>query len=334
MVKASELQKTNNLIKNNELFSMFLNDGELYNILPELLKDRTTDKNIVWATDMYENYGVFYHRERQMFPDFNINLIFNGTLLPRNQKTKEQQQFRTKSKAEVFTPSWICNRMNNFCDEQWFMRKNVFNVEVDDGDAHTWTTIPDKIKFDDIEGKKQKEWQRYVDSRRIEITCGEAPYLVSRYDTTTGEQIPVCERIGVLDRKLRIVNENTDNEKDWYKWAVRAFEATYGFEYQGDNLFFARINMIQTFIDYYSVRFGKKPTKAKLKKIATIVSWNLWQMDGLLDIAPFGIPEDGFKKADFTSKKKKNKKNEPVYCIIKDWRNNKVIEYRSMKGNK
>ena len=41
---------------------------------------------------------------------------------------------------------------------------------------------------------------------RMEITCGEAPYLVSRYDTTTGEPIPIGRRIGLLDRKLCVIN--------------------------------------------------------------------------------------------------------------------------------
>ena len=46
-----------------------------------------------------------------------------------------------------------------------------------------------------------------------------SPYLVSRYDTTTGEQIPIEKRIGLLERKLRIINENIDNSTEWLKWA-------------------------------------------------------------------------------------------------------------------
>ena len=70
----------------------------------------------------------------------------------------------------------------------------------------TWTVSEGKIEL-----PKNKKWQHYVDSRRLEITCGEAPYLVSRYDVSTGELIvPPIRRIGILDRKLRIVGENTD----------------------------------------------------------------------------------------------------------------------------
>ena len=53
----------------------------------------------------------------------------------------------------------------------------------------------------------------------------EAPFLASRYDVETGEVLPVSERIGLLDRKLRAVNENTRTEEEWLKWAFRAFGA-------------------------------------------------------------------------------------------------------------
>ena len=55
-----------------------------------------------------------------------------------------------------------------------------------------------------------KKMVDYVDidihSRTLELTCGEAPFLVSRYDATTGEPINIGERVGILDRKLRLVN--------------------------------------------------------------------------------------------------------------------------------
>ena len=81
-----------------------------------------------------------------------------------------------------------------------------------------------------------------MDVKRLEITCGEAPYLVSRYDTVTGRTIPISERVGLLDRKLRVVHENTGTEAEWKKWARRAVESVYGYEFQGDNLLLAREN--------------------------------------------------------------------------------------------
>ena len=36
---------------------------------------------------------------------------------PRVAKSQKEQVKRTRKKAEVFTPSWICNMMNNQCDQ-------------------------------------------------------------------------------------------------------------------------------------------------------------------------------------------------------------------------
>ena len=299
-------------------------------VFKKLLKDKTTGKNIIWATDTYTSYGENFQKEKQMFLNNSIELIEKGIMLPRIMKTKEQQEERTRGKAEVFTPSWICNKMNNYCDEQWFNRKNVFNIENSD---RTWTTIKEKIKFS---SDKEKEWQKYVDSRRIEITCGEAPYIVSRYDATTGKYLDINDRIGILDRKLRIINENTKNEEEWIKWVYRAYESVYGYEFQGDNLFFARLNLLQTFNDYYINRFTKEPTEEMLSRIATIVTWNLWQMDGTKDTIPFEFTEEEREKTSFYDFGDISKKEEPkyVYCKIKNWRSNKTLEYKSMKGSR
>ena len=85
-----------------------------------------------------------------------------------------------------------------------------------------------------------------------------------------------------------------------------------------------------TFIEYYEDRFNKKPTKKDIKEIAQIVSWNLWQMDGLKDTTPFGIPEDFIREVSLFPKTELEKTS--VYCKIKDWDNNNVLEYRTMKG--
>ena len=304
-------------------------ENKINKIISKLLKDKTTGKNIVWATDSYESYGQEYEKQNQMTACQIVKLIREGIMLPRIMKSKEQQSKRTKGKAEVFTPSWICNKMNNYCDEQWFDRKNVFNIENID---NSWTTVEGKIEFDN-----KRNWKKYVDSRRIEITCGEAPYIVSRYDATTGEALSINDRVGILDRKLRIVNENTENEEEWLKWTFRAYESVYGFEFQGDNLFFARLNLVQTFIDYYNAKFHKEPTIKMIDKIVNIVTWNIWQMDGFKDTIPYEFPEDTYEQIsfiEFFSNIDKKDKEQIKYCRIKDWRANKTIEYRSMKGSR
>lgn len=213
--------------------------------------------------------------------------------------------------------------MNNFCDAEWFGRENEFNTM----DGHGWTPTKQAIAFKP-DGRKTPPWMRYVDSRRLEITCGEAPYLVSRYDATTGEPLPIEKRIGVLDRKLRIVSENTANETDWFFWARRAFESTYGYEYQGDNLLLARENLLCTFADYHVAKFGKPAPLMQLKQIANIIAWNVWQMDGLKDCVPFCTEQspqlDLF--ADTASF------SEQTACLIKDWRSKKILKFKELKG--
>jgi hypothetical protein len=60
-----------------------------------------------------------------------------------------------------------------------------------------------------------------------------------------------------------------------------AFQTIYGYEWQGDNLLLARENLLYTFVDYYEERFGVAPEVKLLRDFAGIISWNLWQMDGL-----------------------------------------------------
>lgn len=294
-------------------------------LLKILLQDKTTGRYIRWACDEYAKYGEAYTAEKEIFPEL-ITGPNTKIIQPRIAKSKEDQLNRTRKSAEVFTPSWICAEMNNLCDEEWFGEPNVFNQVID----KTWEPTLNKISFKETNKRKKAEWQRYVDSKRLEITCGEAPFLVSRYDTTTGEVLPIIKRIGLLDRKLRIVNENMDNEADWFVWAKRAYESTYGYEYQGDNLLLARENLLWTFIDNYKYKFQQFPAIAHLKQIANIIAWNIWQMDGLKECAPFVASEASqlelFNDLPTLSF--------PIICRIKDWRNKLVFYFRDLKGDK
>lgn len=291
------------------------------NVLKPLLKDHTTGKNIIWATGMYADHGDGFHDRQQITESA---LTSNPDIIkPRIAKSLEDQQARTRKKAEVFTPVWLCNEMNNYCDEEWFGRKDVFNHANED---HTWTVNEDKI-----EHPKNKSWKRYVDSRRLEITCGEAPFLVSRYDAATGNLIePPGRRIGVLDRKLRIVDENTESYEDWLKWALRAFEAVYGYEYQGDSLLIARINLLNTFVDYYRARWNENPDDKLLKKVAIRISWNIWQMDGFRDTVPMGKPEGTYHQMGLFETEDDNE-DTASYCRIQNWRSKCPVVFHSLK---
>lgn len=314
-------------IKENYIYKI---GNELLSIL---LKDRSSNKNIIWATDNYAHKGFGYQRTDQI----TITAItgYNGSVIkPRAEKSKKEQIDRIRDKAEVFTPSWICNKQNNLVDNTWFGTNNVFNTEID----KTWKARRSKIKFPTV---TNKNWQDYIDDVRLEITCGEAPYLVSRYDTVSGNVIEISQRIGLLDRKLRIVGENTNTEEEWLDWAFKSYQNTYGYDWQGDNVLLARENLLFTFIDYYKDRFDKEPNVELLLKIAKILSWNIWQMDGLRFVIPDSckeIEDEQLTLFDFDAEKKpcygcvKNDmfSHTGIYCIIKDWKANKNLKFVDM----
>ncbi|MCI5792443.1 MAG: restriction endonuclease subunit M [Lachnospiraceae bacterium] len=302
----------------------------LRDVLTILLRDKTTKQNIIWATDAYESYGPEF-TDRSHISKSAITGPFSIVLQPRISKTLEEQQERTRKKAEVMTPVWLCNKMNNYADEQWFGRPDVFNHENED---NSWTVTEGPILFDE-----KNTWKAYVDSRRLEITCGEAPYLVSRYDTTTGELIvPPIRRIGMLDRKLRVVNENAATEDEWLKWAERAVQSCYGFEWQGDSLLLARCNVFLTYYEYYKQRWNKEPDKKLMQHIAGIISWNIWQMDGLKDTVPLGKPVQEYEQTslfdlypELMMAETQEVDDKAPYCRIYDWRADRTYEYRKCK---
>ena len=289
-------------------------------MLKMLLTDKTTGKNITFATNSYADYGINF-AEDSYITETEILGIAECEIQPRICKALEQQAIRTKNKAEVFTPSWICNRMNNFCDEEWFGEKNIFNSE----NGTKWTANPEKIRF-----PEKKTWQKYVDLRFLEITCGECPYLVSRYDTSTGDEIPISERIGILDRKLRVVGENTDNEEEWLKWVTRAYQSTYGYEYQGDSLLIARINLLMTFCDYMQYKWNRKPKISELNKIVNIISWNIFQMNGINGNLPiYGL--DNYEQMTIFSLTEEEPQKEEIPCYIYNWRVKEKIKFNDTK---
>ena len=286
-------------------------------VLELLLKDKTTEQNIIFATDSYESYGIGFEKTSQMTKD-KLQGVAAWELQPRVQKNIEAQKLRTKVKAEVMTPGWIVCKMNAYADEEWFGRPDVFESLHDT----TWEPTKGPIEF-----PEGKTWQQYVDSRRIEITCGEAPYICSRYDVTTGELIPLEKRIGLLDRKLRVVGENTKTEDEWMKWSLRAFQSVYGYEFQGDNLLIARINLLNTYVDYMEAKLDRKPTRAELSTIANVIVWNFWQMDGITHTIPFAASETEEELTiswgdmdDIRPDSIEEPKCIRPICLVRDWR--------------
>lgn len=255
----SDLFKTD-IIEN----TLRMHDG----LLELLLIDRTktTPKkpsNILWATDSYPG-----HKPSDEIKVADITGLNTYLIQPRIAKPKEEQKARTKDKAEVFTPKEIVAQMN---------------LQADWGGSH-WPVTSDN-------------WQDYVSELRLEITCGEAPFIVGRYNAASGKKVlKLSDRVGFLDRKLQVVSKYCKTKKDWLEWAIVAFKCSYGYEWQGDNLLLARENLLYTFIDYWNDKFPKskinlnrKITSEKyeiLLKIAEIISWNIFQMDGIKYVVP------------------------------------------------
>lgn len=307
---------------------LLLIDMQILNIL---LFDHSSKKNIIWATDNYQQYGHGFSFSDEITIE-KITGNYGEIIKPRSKKTNEEKNKRIKENAEVFTPSWVCNSQNNLVDDAWFERKNVFNKS----DKDSWETIEDKITF-----PENKSWQDYINSTRLEISCGEAPYLVSRYDSVTGKTIKIKDRIGLLDRKLRIVSENIDDESEWVEWSIKAMKSVYGYDWQGDNVLIARENLLYTFIDYYKDKFSKKPGLELVEKVAEIISWNIWQMDGLKFVIPNSCKNE--KKVELTlfgeiehseeclgCKKNKNKNHNGIYCKVMNWKTNRSIKFISL----
>lgn len=308
-------------IKENDILT------ESPELLDKLLIDHTTKENIFWATHNYEVLGDAYGYHQKITREL-ITGEHGTVIMPRVLKAKSVQSERVKDMAEVFTPSWVCNAQINLIDEAWFGHPNTFNTE--NPQDHTWKETEGKIVFPNTKGKT---WKDYVGDNRLEITCGEGPYLCNRYDATTGEYFDVLNhRCGIMDRKLRVVRENTETSAQFLTYAKKAYECTYGYEWQGDNLLLAREAMLYTFVDNYKEKFGKMPSLKSMMYIAYVIGWNIFQMDGLKFVIPdscqtrvrrapkvFGGVEEiveecpGCKTGDRTL-------HNGIYCKVRDWR--------------
>lgn len=283
-------------------------------LLDKLLVDKTTKRHILWGTNAYRERGERYANDCEIFVTL---VLFNnlGVIKTRARKAFEQQVGRTKLHGEVATPLWVCNKMIDAIDCEWF---GIEHLPKD-----VWQHI------DTLFQQTKKSWKKYVDNKRLEIACGEAPYLIQRYDGTNGMMISVEERTGILDRKLHVVSAYATTQEEWIHWAIRAVEATFGYEYQGDNLLIARVNVIKTFIEFYTYKWNEIPHIKLLNQLITKITWNLWQMDGLTGAIPCymdSIEETSLFDELITTV------TQPL-CKIYDWRNlKKSILFSAMKG--
>lgn len=307
-----------NYIKNIDIREDYLAKKD--DLLEILLRDKTTAKNILWATDSYTQMGEMFTQEAEIKTEL-VTGAYGSLIQPRAIKSKEEQLYRTRDKAEVFTPLSIVKQMNEACDTMQVTENN---------------------------------WQEYVALLKLEITCGEAPYIVSRYDPVSDSQelLPIPKRVGFLDVKLSVVSKYCETTEEWLKWAKIAFQSSYGYEWQGDSLLIARENLLYTFIDYYKNKFKKSPSLELQKEIAEIIVWNIFQMDGLRYVIPMSCKTEIVtikvvqtaifeEKEDRTEEKpcegceKKTAKNHNgEYVIIMDWVKGKPIRFVDIVSKK
>ncbi len=326
----------------NSLSNIDISENQLRNrgrVLDILLIDRTRYRpsrlsNIIWATDSYEKYGKDYAPKSQMRHEQITGA--NGKLIqPRAAKSKEEQKYRTKEKAEVFTPLKIVKEMNQAID--W--------------SSKNWPTSADN-------------WVDYIQELRLEITCGEGPFITGRYNPTanTGVVIVPANRVGFLDRKLQTVGEYVATKKEWLEYAEVALKATYGYEWQGDNLLIARENVLLSMEDFYKdfcanklkLKSKQSLTDEQLEHFAEIISWNIWQMDGLKYVRPMSCkqttqkpdqaPKDQLSLLAIEKPKKivveceGCRTNNPlahsgVYAKIKDWNTGRLVRFVDLTFN-
>ena len=169
-----------------------------------------------------------------------------SAIRPRAFKEDAEKQSRVKTHAEVFTPFEVVSQMT-------------------------------ETLWEEPEGR---------DKTYLEIACGEAPFITSRYDTATGNPIPLEKRVGILDRKLQQTEKAAEGDEDWIEKAEAALKSVYGYEFQGDSLFIARVNVLDAFLENFEARFHRLCDRDLLLKEANIVSWNFWQMDGRTQSSP------------------------------------------------
>ena len=206
-----------------------------------------------------------------------------SAIRPRAFKEDAEKQSRVKTHAEVFTPFEVVSQMT-------------------------------ETLWEDPEGR---------DKTYLEIACGEAPFITSRYDAATGKPIPLEERVGILDRKLQELACKVKDDEEWIEGAEEALKSVYGYEFQGDSLFVARVNVLDAFLENFYDRFKRLCDRDLLLKEANIVSWNFWQMDGHTL-----TPPDKDNAAVIES----NLFQQGTPCRIRFWNQNTVTHFNTEKG--
>lgn len=166
----------------------------------------------------------------------------------RCEKNIEMQKKRTLDNAEVFTPYNIVQRM----------------------------TRSFKFPENDLD---------FFNQICVDGCCGEAAFTTTKYDTVTGKEIPISDRSGLLDLKLKRIPKNIPNT-EWIKFSKIVLKSLYGYELNEDSLFIARINILLDVIDFYRSNYDIEIDENVVCDWAEIISYNFFNMDGLTLCVP------------------------------------------------
>lgn len=270
---------------------------DIDSLLKTLLKDTTTQRNIVWASQSYEGMGKAFCSDQPIRRSLLVGK-HQSIIQPRVAKHVRKQEQRTRSSGEVFTPPWLVD-------------KQVSAV---------------------LGERKEVPLKEWVALRWLELACGEAPYIVTRYDSVTGDSIPVPKRVGYLDRKLQRISQEVTTEKEFIKLAKIAYESTYGYELQGDSLLLARENLLLSFCEHYEQKFGILPTIKTVKAIAKIIVYNVFQMNGLTKRTPYSdhsVKEVQMNLFDTETDSTPEPQGD-MLTVVKDWKRKELVTIESI----
>ena len=100
-------------------------------------------------------------------------------------KQTDTQQQRTRKKGEVFSPAWVCNKMNNALDADWFRGLGAgetagqFTVKLPQG----WQTVETSVQFPACGGKTLSVYDfcKQVDAQTVLIVTNRPAIANSWY---------------------------------------------------------------------------------------------------------------------------------------------------------
>lgn len=267
-------------------------------VIAELLHDYSTDQNIIWAYD-----PLCCHTAQE---DSQININDLQCILPRHLLTEQIDE-----------------------SDPRFLTSQQASTLIQDSHS-TYPCVAKRLKPNASPGYRPSGIRRdvfFLCLKWLELDCGEAPCLTSIYDRVSGDQASLEHRIGFLDAKLRLISKMTRTYRSWFLFTSLAVGSCYACDFFGDSLLIARINTMNTILDAYKAKFKKPMSQEFCSHIASVVAWNIFQMDSKTLTPPFSRQKiqiyDWIRKSIHTLSHRDlvvndENKNDPLFHIVLD----------------